>query len=117
MVGKGLINHGHVAVALKFGQMSIYQIPQFPDGGVGLFDLLPETVEDLFGFVLKKLNQNVILVFEIEVYRPVGNSGFPCDLGNGRQMKSFFGKDFDGGFKDAWVFITCFGFRVDRIPP
>ena len=112
-----LIYDGHVAVALELRQVTVNQITQLVDGGVGFFDLFPEAAEDLFGFVLEKLNQDIVFVFKIEVNRSVGDAGLPGDLGYGRLMKPSFGKYFNGCFKDALVFIPCFRFCIDKIPP
>ena len=117
MVGKGLVYDGHIAVALEFSHVTVNQIAQLVDGCVGLFDLFPEAAEDLFCFVLEKLNQDIVLVFKIEVNRSVGDAGLPGDLGYGRLMKSSFGKYFHSCFKDALVFISNFRFCIDKISP
>ena len=42
LAGLGLVNHGHVAIPLKFREMAADQIAQFVGGVFGLVDLLPK---------------------------------------------------------------------------
>ena len=48
-----------------------------------MIDFRSEPLEDLFGFVLKKIDQDVIFIFEVQVNGAIRNTGFPGDLSNG----------------------------------
>lgn len=108
LMGFRLIHDGHVPVALKFIQMPADQVAKLVHGIFGLADFFPEQVENLFGLVGKKLHQDVVLIFEIQINRPVRYTGFPCDLGNRGLKKSLICKHLDGSFKDAMIFVTVF---------
>jgi hypothetical protein len=54
------------------------------------------------------LNQNIILIFEIQIDGAIGNSGFFGDLGNGRLMKTLSGKNLNSRFKDLIIFVVFF---------
>jgi hypothetical protein len=63
-------------------------------------------VKHLLGFKLKKLNQDIILIFKIKINSAVGNPCFICDLSDSGFIKTLLGKNFDGSFKNAVVFIV-----------
>jgi hypothetical protein len=58
-----------------------------------------------FGFVGVKMDEDVVLVFEIEINGAVGHPRLPRDLGNRRLVKPLFGKYLDGGGQYFLVLI------------
>lgn len=90
-----LIYHGHIPVLLKRFEMAVYQISKFANRIIRLVYMFSESIKYLFGFIAEELNQNIILVFEIEVDGAVGNTRGLCNLGNGGLKKTLFGKYFD----------------------
>jgi len=77
--------------------MTVYQILKFINRIIRLIYMFSESFKYLFGFIAEKLNQNIILVFEIEIDGAVGNSRCLCNLGNGGLKKTLLGKYFDSG--------------------
>jgi len=97
--------------------MPVYQIPQFVDGIIGPVNIFLEATKDLFGFIVEKVDQNIIFIFEIKIDCPIGNPGFFCDLRNRRLKETLLGKILYGGFKNAMVFIVIFFFSSNNRPP
>jgi hypothetical protein len=60
--------------------MSADKIPQFVDSIVCFVDFFPEATKNLLGLVTEKLNQDIILIFEIKIDSTIGNFCFPGDL-------------------------------------
>jgi hypothetical protein len=60
--------------------------------------MFSESIKYLLGFIAEKLDQDIILVFEIEIDGAVGNARCLCNLGNGGLKKTLLGKYFDSGF-------------------
>jgi len=50
---------------LKLLEMPPDQIVKLVDGIVGLVDFLSKTPENLLGFVVEKLNQDIVLILKI----------------------------------------------------
>jgi hypothetical protein len=96
--------------------MTTNKIPQFVQAVVGLVNSGPEAIKNLFGSVVKKMNQDIVFVLEIKIDGTIGHPGFPGNLCNGRLVKTLVRKDFYGCFKDKMVFII-FIFFIDFIPP
>ena len=117
MMCLGLVQDGHVPVLLEFRQVAANQVAELVHGVVALVDRLPEAVKNLFGLVIEKLNQNIVLVFEIEIDGAVGDTGFPGYLGNGGLKKSLLGKYLDGRFQDTLIFVVGLSLFVDGAPP
>jgi hypothetical protein len=105
-VGFGLVDDRQIPVTLKFFEVSSDEVSQLLDGTAPAIDFFPEAFENLLGFVFEKLNQDIILVFEVQINGPVGHSSFFGNFGNGRLMISVAGKHLDGRFEDAVVFIV-----------
>jgi hypothetical protein len=97
--------------------MNANKTPQFFLCGCRLVDGIPEPLENLACLELVKLNQDIILVFEIKVDGSVRHAGFFGNLGNRRLKKTLFGEYLDGSTQDALVFIHIFYFRTDSEPP
>ena len=116
LMGFNLIHHGHVWIPLKFHKMPPDKVPQFIQAVVGLVDGGPEAVKNLFGSVVKKMNQDIVFVLEIKIDGTIGHTGFPGNLGNGRLVKTLARKDFYGCFKDKMVLVV-FIFFIDFRPP
>ena len=93
------------------------QVAEFFHSVVALVDFLPEAVEHLFGLVVEKLDQNVVLVLEVEIDGAVGNTGLARDLGDGGLEKSLLGKYLDGRLKDALIFVVGLSLLIDGTPP
>lgn len=75
--------------------MTVDQIVQFIFGIVGLINGIAEAIKNLAGFVTEEMGEDVGFVLEIQIYRSIGNAGFPRDLGDGGMVEALFGKDFD----------------------
>jgi len=105
-VGFGLVDDGQIPVPLKFFKVPSDKVSQLLDGTAPAIDFFSEALENLLGFVLEKLNQDIVLVFEVQIDGPIGHTGFSGDFGNGRLMISVPGKYLDGRFEDAVVFIV-----------
>jgi hypothetical protein len=103
-----LIDNRHVAIALEFFEVASNEISEFFDGVTGAVDFFPKTLKGLFGLEIKKLNQNVVFVFEIQIYGTVGDTGFFGDLRNGRLVVSLAGEHLYGSFQDASIFVVFF---------
>jgi len=82
------------------------QVPEFIYSSICSVHFLSEAGENLSGFITEKLNQDIVLVFEVQIDGPIGHTGFSGDFGNGRLMISVPGKYLDGRFEDAVVFIV-----------
>jgi hypothetical protein len=104
----GLIDDGHVPVPLEFFEVDANQIAQFVKSGIGAIDLLTEALEYLLGLIAEKLDQDVVLVFEIEVDGSVGDTGFTGDLGNGRLEVTLPCEYLYGRFQNAVVLVIFF---------
>jgi hypothetical protein len=105
-VGFGLVNDGQIPVPLKFFKVPSDEVAQLLDGTAPAIDFFSEALKNLLGFVLEKLNQDIVLVFEVQIDGPIGHTGFSGDFCNGRLMISVPGKYLDGRFEDAVVFIV-----------
>jgi hypothetical protein len=105
-VGFGLVNDGQIPVPLKFFKVPSDEVAQLLDGTAPAIDFFSEALKNLLGFVLEKLNQDIVLVFEVQIDGPIGHTSFSGDFGNGRLMISVPGKYLDGRFEDAVVFIV-----------
>jgi len=97
--------------------MSSNQIAEFIDSVIDLIHFFSETSKNLFGFVIEKLNQNIIFVFEIKIDGAVGNAGFFSNLGNGRLKESIFGKYLDSRLEYPMVFVIFSAVFIDVAPP
>lgn len=75
-----LIYYCHIPVALELFQMPSHKIVKLFPGIVRLVNLLPEQSKHLFCLVAEKLDKDIIFIFEIEIYRTVGNTGLLCNL-------------------------------------
>ena len=117
LVGFGLVYDGHIPVFLKLLQVNPNQTSQFFFRGCRLADGLPETLEDLTGFVFVELNKDVVLVFEIKVDGAIGYARLFGNLGNRRLKKPLLGKYHYGGIENALIFGHIFLFRDDGKPP
>jgi hypothetical protein len=95
---------------------STIEIIQFADSVIRLAHFFPEFFKDLFGFIAKKLHQDIILVFKIQINGTVGHPCFFGNLRNGRIKKALPGKYFDGRFEDQMIFVV-FIFDIDNRPP
>jgi hypothetical protein len=73
----------------------------------------PEQIEYLFGLVRKKLNQDVILVFKVEINRSIGHTRFSGNLGYGGLIESLLSKNLDCRFEDAVIFVDIFVSNTD----
>jgi hypothetical protein len=62
-------------------------------------------VKHLLGFKLKKLNQDIILIFKIKIDSAVGNPGLICDLSDSGFIKTLLGKNLDSSLENTVVFI------------
>jgi hypothetical protein len=58
------------------------QVPKFIYRIICAIDFLSESGENLSGFVIEKLNQDIFFIFKIKINRTIGNSRFPCNLRN-----------------------------------
>jgi hypothetical protein len=96
-VGFGLVDNGHVPVALELFEVMANQNSEFVNGTVGPIDILAKALKNLLGLVIEKLNQNVVFVFEIEINRTVGDTGFFSNLRNGRLKIPLAGEYLDRG--------------------
>jgi hypothetical protein len=96
--------------------MHPYEITKFVQAGIGLIHLRPETIKYLLGFIIEKLDQNIVFIFEIQVDSAVGDPGDPGNLGNSRLVKSLSGKNLNSRFKDLVIFIIFF-YPVNDGPP
>jgi hypothetical protein len=116
LVGFNLIDNGHVPVALEFFQMHPNEIAKFVQAGIGTIHLRPETIKYLLGFIIEKLDQNIVFILEIQINGAVGDPGYFGNLGNGRLMKSMSGKNLDSRFKDL-VILIIFSDPINDGPP
>lgn len=96
--------------------MTPNKIAQFINGGLRMVDFFTKASENLAGFVIEKMDQDVIFIFKVEIYRSVSNAGRPGNLRYGRLMETGFCKDGDRRFQDAMIFII-FSFGTDGVPP
>jgi len=78
-----LIDNCHIPVVLEFLEMQVDKIAKFIDSIVRFVNFFPEPGKYLLGFVAEKLNQDIILIFEIKIDRTISDIGFPGDLRNG----------------------------------
>ena len=92
------------------------EIAKFVQAGFGPVHLRTETIKYLLGFIIKKLNQNIVFILKIKIDGAVGDPGYFGNLGNGRLMKSVSGKNLDRRFKDLVIFIIFFD-PVNDGPP
>ena len=114
LVGFNLIDNGHVPVALEFFQMHPNEIAKLVQAGIGPIHLRTETIKYLLGFIIEKLDQNIVFILEIKIDGAVGDAGFFGNLGNGRLMKSLSGKNLDSRFKNLVIFMIFFDPVNDR---
>ena len=92
------------------------EIAKFVQAGIGAIHLRPETIKYLLGFIIEKLNQNIVFIFEIQIDGAVGDAGFFANLSNSRLVKSMSGKNLYSRFKDLVIFIIFF-YTVNDGPP
>jgi len=64
-MGFDLIDNRHIPVPLEFFEMPTDKIPEFIGGIFRSLDVFPEPVKHLLCLVAEKLNQNIVLIFEI----------------------------------------------------
>jgi hypothetical protein len=105
-VGFGLVDDSQIPVTLKFFEVPSDEVSQLLDGAAPAIDFFSETLENLLGLVFEKLNQDIVLVFEVQIDGPIGHTSFSGDLGNGRLMISVTGKHLDSCFENPVVFIV-----------
>jgi hypothetical protein len=86
--------------------MSPNEIAQFIEAVVGVLDLGPKLFKDLLGSIAEKLNQDVILVFKVQIDRSVSNASLFGDLGNRRLMKPLARKHGHGRFQYQVILIV-----------
>jgi hypothetical protein len=91
---------------LKFFKVPSDEVFQLLDGAATAIDFFSEALENLLGFVFEKLNQDIVLVFEVQIDGPIGHTSFSGYFGNGRLMISVAGKHLDSRFENAVVFIV-----------
>jgi hypothetical protein len=115
-VGFGLEDDGQIPVTLKFFKVPPDEVSQLLDGTATAIDFFSEALENLLGLVFEKLNQDIVLVFEVQIDGPIGHTSFSGDLGNGRLMISVTGKHLYGRFENAVVFIVFFA-GTDGLTP
>jgi hypothetical protein len=92
------------------------KIAKFVQAGIGTIHLRPETTKYLLGFIIKKLNQNIVFILKIKIDGAVGDACFFGNLGNGRLVKSLSGKNLDSRFKNLVIFMIFFD-PVNNRPP
>ena len=92
------------------------EITKFVQARIGTIHLRPETIKYLLGFIIEKLDQNIVFIFEIQIDGAVGDPGYFGNLGNGRLMKSMSGKNLNSRFKNLVIFIIFF-YPVNDEPP
>jgi hypothetical protein len=92
------------------------EIAKFVQTRIGTIHLRPKTIKNLFGFIIEKLDQNIVFIFEIQIDGAVGDLCYFGNLGNGRLMKSMSGKNLNSGFKDLVILIIFFN-PVNDGPP
>jgi hypothetical protein len=107
-MGFGLVDDGHVAIPLKLFEVDANQIAQFADGRLGTIDLLAEALKNLLGLVAEELNQDIVLVFEIEIDRSVGDPRLTGDLGDRGLKITLPRENLDGSFQNAVVLVVFF---------
>ena len=83
LMGSHLVQNGHVPVPLKLGKMTSNKIAQLIQTAFRLVNFRPKPFKDLFGFVMKKIYQDVVFIFKIQVNCTISHTGFLGDLGNG----------------------------------
>jgi hypothetical protein len=105
-MGFGLVDDSQITVTLKFFKVPSDEVFQFLDGAATAIDFFSEALENLLGFVFEKLNQDIVLVFEVQIDGPIGHTSFSGYFGNGRLMISVAGKHLDSRFENAVVFIV-----------
>ena len=115
-MGFDLVNNRHFPVALKFFQMPANEIAQFIRTGIRTVQFFSERTKHLFGFIIEKLDQNIVFIFEIQIDGAVGDLCYFGNLGNGRLMKSMSGKNLNSRFKDLVILIIFFN-PVNNGPP
>ena len=77
-----------------------------------MVDFRSEPFKNLFGFVLKKIDQDVVFIFEIQVDGTISHAGFPGDLGNSWLIKPLSRKHLHRRFQDKMIFVI-FIFFID----
>jgi hypothetical protein len=116
-MGFGLVDDGHVAVILEFLQVNTYQPPQLLLGILRLHDRIPEPFEYVPRLVFVELDQDVVLVFEIEIDGSIRHAGFLGDLGDRRLVEPLVGKYPDRGLKDLVVLGPILLLSGNGVPP
>jgi hypothetical protein len=91
------------------------KIAQLIQTAFHLVDFHPKPFKYLFGFVVKKIDQNVVFIFEIQVNRAIGHAGFLGDLGDGGLVKPLPGKNLHRRFQDQ-VVLVIFMLFIDFNP-
>ena len=96
--------------------MTSNKIAQLINGGLCMVDFFAKARENLAGFVIEKMDQDVIFIFKVEVNCSISNSSRPCNLRYGRFMETGFCKYGDRRFQDAMIFII-FSFGTNGVSP
>jgi len=104
-----------MAVLLEFFQMAPDKITKLIDRLVSMADFFTKTGENLAGFEIEKMDQNVVFIFKVKIYGPIGHARRFSDLGYGRLVETGLGKDGNGSFQNAMVFVV-FDFGSNRAP-
>jgi hypothetical protein len=84
------------------------KIPQFIQTGFCSCHFRAERIKHLFGFIVEKLDQDIVFVFKIQIDGTVSHSGLFGNLGNGGLMKSQSGKYFNRRLENLMVFMIFF---------
>ncbi len=96
--------------------MAPNKIAQLINGCLRMVDFFAKVGKNLPCFIIEKMDQDVIFIFEVKINSPIGNPRGPCNLRYGRFMETGFCKYGDRSFQDAMVFII-FIFGTDGAPP
>ena len=104
--GLGLVNHRHVEIALKHLEMVADEVLKLIGGMFRFLNYLPESVENLLGFVAEKLQQDVVLVFEVQIDGTVGHPGLPGNRRDGGFIEPLLRENLDRRLKDTVVFVV-----------
>jgi hypothetical protein len=93
--------------------MTIDQILQLVLGRVTFFNRFAKPVKNLFGFIPKELNQDIVLVFEVQINGSIRDTRFFGNLGDGRLKESLLGKYLDGRLENPMILIVEFLFGIN----
>jgi hypothetical protein len=116
-MGFGLIQNGHMAVFLEFFKMAPDKVAKLLDRFVSVADFFTKSGENLAGFEIKEMDQDVVFILKVKIYGPIGHSRRFSDLGDGRLVETGLGKDSNGSFQNTMIFIIFdFGIGIDNAP-